>query len=128
MDLVETLIRSMAAIDSSRNKQQATVLLNYRSRKLMVQAKFSRRQNQRSRVAMREACATVVSSSFTTFARTGGLLERWESTVQGTAEVEVRTVPVSGPQKDSDSAPRQRHKVQKAGQGADNTSEVKLYA
>ncbi len=90
MDLDACLIRGFAAIDSSRNKQQATVLLNYRCRKLLAQAKFSRKLNQRSRVAIRQGCATLVSSSFTVMARTGDILERWGPAVQLTTDIGSR--------------------------------------
>ncbi len=90
MDLNDCLIRSLAAIDSSRNKRQATVLLNYRCRKLLAQATFSRKQNHRSRVAIRQGCATLVSTSFTVMARTGDILERWGPAVQLTTDIDSR--------------------------------------
>lgn len=126
MDLTDALIRSMAAIDRSRNKQQATVLLNYRSRKLLAQAKFAQKQSQRTRQTMRAACDKLVSSSFSTLARTGDLLQRWASTPELTENIEL---PVQGVEKqpDGESSPGQRHKVQKAGQGADHARKIELY-
>ena len=114
MDLSDALIRSMAAIDKSRNRRQATVLLNYRWRKLLAQSRFSKKQNQRTLAEMREACEKVVSSSFTVLARTGALLQRWDSALAPNEEIEL---PVQGSQTqpNGDSAPRQRYEVQKAG-------------
>ena len=126
MDLSDALVRSMAAIDSSRNKQQATVLLNYRCRKLIAQLKLSRKQNRRTRRAMREACATVVSGSFSTFAHTGRLLERWDTTPL-MIDTGLRPLQGSEPQP-VESAPRQLYKVQKAGQATDDDGKINLYA
>ena len=79
VDLSDAVIRSLAAIDMSRNRQQATVLLNFHCRKLIAQAKFSVEASQRTRQEMRESCDKLVSSSFTAIARTGDLLERWNT-------------------------------------------------
>jgi hypothetical protein len=114
LDSIDAVIRSLKAIDSSRNKQQATLLLNYHCRKLIAQTISSRMQNARTRKAIRDACDELVSRSFFAIARTGDVLERWTA-----HRADLAT--------DSDLRPREGHSVKQPGQGRQNGGKVKLH-
>ncbi len=79
MDFFDTLTRSLEALDRSRNRRQATVLLNYHAVELMEKTKLSLVQTARRWQALRNASDELVSRSFSLIARSGDVLERWQA-------------------------------------------------
>ena len=120
------VIRSLAAIDRSRNIRQAAVLLKHYHQMLIQDLNSCRKNNELMVQAVREACDRLVSSSFTAIEQTGKVLEHWAPMPQPTPIIDLQLPQRSQVQTITSSGPGQRHGVKQPGKAADEPAEIKL--